>query len=283
MRKEIYKTLLSLEGINPELIEWKKVVKYAPKELFTEEFVNEHKEELYKNGFVIKRPKLSIRLGLMEDFVNSLDEENLDSKNEKWLDAIIERIDGVLVGTSFDNNENFVKLMKVITTKFPERESFTMKFFNVEDEMSLLATDADLIRLQEMLYSSYYIKFSKYDIERLKNIFVNKYTENEAMVKMANFAMSLYNRNVVDGKFVMLVAKSWKTPIFSDDEIKKIIDETPLTSLMGDYKSSSICGLKIFDGMDIRKMAFGEYKQRFEEPDDMLSQISNTGYSLDND
>ena len=284
MRKEIYKTLLSLEGINPELIEWKKVVKYAPKELFTEEFVNEHKEELYKNGFVIKRPKLSIKFGMMEDFINTLDEDNLEGKNEKWLDSIIERIDSVLVGTSLEGNENFVRLIKVITDRFPEKESFIMKFFNTEDELSLVDSDMGVIKFQLMISNSiYYSRFSRSDIQKLKNIFINKYSdENEAMVKMANFIMSLYQRKIVDGEFMLRVATINDTPIFSDDEIKKIIDETPLTLLTKGYPST-IYAIGILNTFTIRERAFTNYKQTFNKSDDMLLKILNDDFSLDND
>ena len=282
MRKEIYKTLLSLEGINPELIEWKKLVKYAPKELFTEEFVNEHKEELYKNGFIIKRPKLSIKLGLMEDFINTLDADDIRRKDEKCLDGIVERIDNALLNSSTDGNENFIRLIELIIKKFPEKESFTMKFFKVEDEMSLIQTDNDVIAFHLMMGSSIYFNYIIGGMNKLQNIFMNKYSnKDEAMQKLANFTMSMYQRKIVDGEFVLKLDNTIDEQVFSDDEIKKVIDETPLTLLTRSLPSMIPDNLPI-GNIDIRKHAFNNYRVSFISKD-RISQILETNYSVDND
>ena len=158
-----------------------------------------------------------------------------------------------------------------------------MKFFKVEDEMSLIQTDSDIIAFQLMMGSSiYYNNFAVGGMNKLQNIFMNKYSnKDEAMQKLANFTMSMYQRKIVDGEFVLKLANTIDEQVFSDDEIKKVIDETPLTLLTRSLPLM-ISGNLPVDNIDIRKYAFNNYKLSFISKD-TISQILEINYSVDND
>lgn len=198
MRKAIYKVMLSIDNIPQEEIEWDKVTKYAPKQLFTDEFLAKYENKLVENDIIKHRPKISMTKGITKKYIDAI--KNLPSltKGEiSTVKSIIKKIDSMIGHTKIEpKREALCELLESINEikcsdgiVIPN----TLRFIiNKEiSDVDFIRDNIELISYDSLRYGSFRFRKSILDL------FKAKYPKEEAFKKFEETMKELYEHNII--------------------------------------------------------------------------------------
>ena len=198
MRKEIYRVMLSIEGYEKE-IEWDKVVRFAPKELFTEEFVAQHEQTLIDYDIITFRPKISIRMGITKRYLQSLDKNQMNSKQCQRIEYIAKRIKRyttIFYVDAYIRRQDLLDIVK-------ELVEFDIKFIKKTKQFGFLMCESDIEFLSDK--NNFSLLSPLTAMSNLLSLMNVKYGDSNNEERLANITMELYEKGIISAKHLCVL------------------------------------------------------------------------------
>ena len=197
MKKYMYKAMTSIEDYNLEDIDWKKIVKYSKRHLFTEEFIQKYMKELIDNKFVSERPRLSIRVGVTKAYLESYNVKFLTPDNIRELRDILWHVDKRIFINDVALHDYTIDIIELLKTKFKHLPIFIftpgIEFLVSDDDVAFLS-DKENFRFLEFKKDDTTMGY--YEWRKLHTIFKIKYGD-EWLPKYGDTLIELHNNHVI--------------------------------------------------------------------------------------